>query len=159
MLRRDPDLADPEVSALAATHLCDLMGLVLGANRDAEAVAMGRGVRAARLRQIKSFVITNLAAQDLSVRSVARRLGLTPRYVHMLFEGQESTFTGFLLQQRLLCAYRLLASPNHAQATISSIAFAVGFGDLSHFNRSFRRQFGASPTQIRNAEPPSRSTA
>lgn len=153
MLRRDPDISDPEVSVLAATHLRDLIALVLGADRDAEALAMGRGVRAARLKEIKSFVLANLASHDLSVRTVAQRHGLTPRYLHMLFEGQGTTFSGFLLQQRLLRAYRLLTSPRHARTPISAIAFAVGFGDLSHFNRSFRRHFGASPTQIRNDGP------
>lgn len=33
--------------------------------------------------------------------------------------------------------------------SISSVAFEVGFGDLSYFNRSFRKRFGRSPSQVR----------
>jgi AraC-like DNA-binding protein len=32
---------------------------------------------------------------------------------------------------------------------IATIAFDVGFGDLSHFNRQFHRRFGATPTDVR----------
>jgi AraC-like DNA-binding protein len=38
-----------------------------------------------------------------------------------------------------------------AALTISSIAFESGFGDLSYFNRAFRRQYGAAPSEIRSA--------
>jgi AraC-like DNA-binding protein len=34
---------------------------------------------------------------------------------------------------------------------VSDIAFAVGFGDLSYFNRSFRRCFGCMPSDARAA--------
>jgi AraC-like DNA-binding protein len=34
---------------------------------------------------------------------------------------------------------------------ISDIAFACGFGDLSYFNRVFRRQYGATPSRVRAA--------
>jgi AraC-like DNA-binding protein len=33
--------------------------------------------------------------------------------------------------------------------TIIDIAFAVGFGDISHFNRVFRRRFGDTPSRVR----------
>jgi AraC-like DNA-binding protein len=35
--------------------------------------------------------------------------------------------------------------------TISAIAFACGFGDLSYFNRVFCRHYGATPTVVREA--------
>jgi AraC-like DNA-binding protein len=45
----------------------------------------------------------------------------------------------------------MLSDPRIADLTISAIAFGVGFGDLSYFNRTFRRRFGASPSDVRCA--------
>jgi AraC-like DNA-binding protein len=39
--------------------------------------------------------------------------------------------------------------PRCAGCTVSAIAFAAGFSDLSYFNRCFRRRYGASPTELR----------
>jgi AraC-like DNA-binding protein len=39
-------------------------------------------------------------------------------------------------------------TPSHATA-ISEIAFDVGFADLSHFNRAFRRRYGMTPSEVR----------
>jgi AraC-like DNA-binding protein len=37
------------------------------------------------------------------------------------------------------------------ERSITSIAFDVGFGNLSHFNRLFRRNYGATPSDVRAA--------
>jgi AraC-like DNA-binding protein len=103
------------------------------------------------LKAIKSYIVENQSAQDLSVQSVGRHFALTPRYVHVLFEREGTTFSTFLLEQRLLLAHRMLKSPRYASSTIAAIAYAAGFGDLSHFNHCFRRRFAASPTEIRLA--------
>ena len=49
-------LMTPELQQLAVTHVYDLLALALGATRDAAAIAVGRGVRAARLRAAKAFI-------------------------------------------------------------------------------------------------------
>jgi AraC-like DNA-binding protein len=43
----------------------------------------------------------------------------------------------------------MLRDARFADSGISVIAFDAGFGDLSHFNRAFRRRFGASPSELR----------
>jgi AraC-like DNA-binding protein len=149
LLRREPNLGDRELIALAVAHIHDLMAVALGATRDGAALALRRGVRAARLKAIQGYICENLATQGLSAQSVAAQYGLSARYIHMLFDGQGTTFSTFVREQRLLQARTLLRSPRHAGRSISSIALAVGFGDLSHFNRSFRGRFGATPTDVR----------
>jgi AraC-like DNA-binding protein len=151
LLSREPSLSDRELIKLGAAHVYDLMALALGATRDGTDLALGRGMRAARLNAIKAYVCENFAMPDLSVQSVAAHHGLSPRYIHMLFEGEGATFSTFVREQRLLHARNMLRSPRYAGHPISSIAFAAGFGDLSHFTRSFRRRFGASPTEARLA--------
>jgi AraC-like DNA-binding protein len=59
------------------------------------------------------------------------------------------TFTEFLLDRRLARAHRMLSDPRFAERSITSIAFDVGFGDLSYFDRAFRRRFGETPSDVR----------
>ena len=42
--------------------------------------------------------------------------------------------------------------PDFAERPVSSIAYDVGFGDLSYFNRCFRRAYGATPSNVRSGE-------
>lgn len=142
-------LVTPELQHVAVTHIYDLMALALGATREVREVASGRGMRAARLRAAKTFVTLNIARQDLSARSVAAYLGVTPRYVHMLFETEALSLSEFMVEQRLERSYQMLLDPQMIARTISTIAFAAGFSDLSHFNRTFRRRFGKTPSDAR----------
>ena len=138
-----------ELAHVAVTHVYDLAALALGAMADAAEIATGRGVRAARLREARAFVERNAARRELSAASVAAQLGVTPRYIHMLFENENETFSEFVLGERLRRARRMLIDPRFAHHAISTIAFDSGFSDLSHFNRSFRRRFGMTSSQAR----------
>ncbi len=89
------------------------------------------------------------ANHTLTVATLAARQRVTPRYVQLLFEAEGTTFTAYALEQRLARAHRMLCDLRHTDWTISAIALEAGFGDLSHFNRSFRRRYGASPSDVR----------
>jgi AraC-like DNA-binding protein len=64
-----------------------------------------------------------------------------------------ATFSEYVVAQRLTRAYRMLID-SRAIRTISAIALDVGFGDLLYFNRSFRRRFGATPSEVRGGPRP-----
>ncbi len=163
LLRQGNTMADPEIGRLAASHIYDLIALALGATQDGGAIARGRGMAAARLHAIKRDILRNLEIQDLSVATIATAKRVTPRYVQYLFENEGTTFTQYLLGMRLDRAHRLLANPRHAGRRIAAIAYAAGFGDLSYFNRAFRRCYGQSPSELRaealDGQPPRRETA
>ena len=135
----------------AVTHIHDLMALAIGATRDAAEIAKGRGVRAARLRMIKEDIANQLDRAELSVATIAARHRIKPRCVQRLFEGEGTTFTDYVLAQRLARAHRLLTDQRYAGQKISTVAFDAGFGDLSYFNRTFRRRYGAAPSDLRAA--------
>ncbi|MFB9269932.1 AraC family transcriptional regulator [Bradyrhizobium erythrophlei] len=145
------ELTTPELRHVVTNHVHDLVALVIGANRDATAQANGRGVRAARLAAIKADIVENLGRHDLTIGAVAARQRLTPRHVQRLLEGDGTTFSEFVLGQRLVRAHRLLADPRFLDRSISTVAFEVGFGDLSYFNRTFRKLYGATPSDVRAA--------
>ena len=48
-------------------------------------------------------------------------------------------------------ATRLLVDRGYAATTMADIALAAGFADLRHFNRTFRRRYGATPSEMRLA--------
>jgi AraC-like DNA-binding protein len=77
------------------------------------------------------------------------RHGMTPRYVQKLFASEGKTFSEYVLERRLALARRLLTDLRLAHRSVTSIAFDAGFADLSYFNRTFRRQFDATPTGVR----------
>jgi AraC-like DNA-binding protein len=132
-----------------ATHLHDLLAVTLGATSDALEIARSRGIRAARLHAIKTDIESRLDT-ELSVATLAARHRVTPRYVQNLFEQEGTTFTEFVRNQRLERARTMLASPRCDHKQVSEIAFEVGFGDLSYFDRTFRRRFGLSPRDVRS---------
>ncbi len=138
-----------ELAHVATTHLCDLAAVAIGATREAQEVAQGRGLRAARLNAVKQEIAANLGSPQLSLERLAARLGISPSYVRKLFESEETSFSDYVLSQRLLRAYRLLTDPALLSRPIAAIAFEAGFGDLSYFNRAFRRCYGATPSEIR----------
>jgi len=149
LLIKDSALTETsELRRLATNHVHDLVAITLGATRDAAEVAAGRGLRAARLRAIKADIAQNLAG-DVSVAALATRHRVSARYIRKLFEGEDTSLSQFVLGQRLTRVHRVLADPRHADRTISDIAFAVGLGDLSTFNREFRRRFGVTPSDVR----------
>jgi AraC-like DNA-binding protein len=137
----------PETRHLVVEHVHDLVMLMLGAT----STAKGRGVRAARLQAIKDDIAANVGRRDLSLGGIAARLGVSTRYVSMLFKDEGTTFTQFVLEARLRCAHRLLNNPRKISQPINAIALECGFGDLSYFNQSFRRRYGATPTEVRKA--------
>jgi len=146
-LFNDIALEAPEFQRTAVNHLHDLVALALGAARD---VPAGRAIPAARLRMAKSYIAENSNRRELSVGMVAAHLGLTPRNLQRLFETEGTTFSEFLLSQRLSRAHRMLTEPRLAQNPVGAIAYDAGFGDLSYFNRSFKRRFGVTPRDVRN---------
>jgi AraC-like DNA-binding protein len=147
----DPTVVAPELRRLAVTHVYDLAAMIVGATRDAAEIGEGRGVRAARLGAIKADIRSNLVDCELRLTGVAVRLGVTPRYIDKLFESEGTTYTEFVLGERLAHAHRTLTEPRFAGKTISSVAYDAGFGDLSYFNRVFRRRYGATPSEVRAA--------
>jgi AraC-like DNA-binding protein len=142
-------LAAPELRRSVVTHVHDLVALVAGATRDGMALAQARGLRAAQLTAIKAYITGDLGRLDLTVESVAAHHHITPRQVQRLFETGGTTFSKFVLSQRLAWAHRLLSDPRSAGQAISSIAYTVGFGDLSYFNRAFRLRYSATPSDVR----------
>jgi AraC-like DNA-binding protein len=141
------DLTDWRAAQLVGRHLVDLTAFALGTVT--AGTAGEDGVRVARRSAILREIERRSGDPGLSAAAVAASLGVTPRYVHLLLEETGKSFTHHVLQRRLEKAAVLLRDPRRRHRKIADISAEAGFNDLSYFNRAFRRQHGATPTEIR----------
>jgi AraC-like DNA-binding protein len=141
--------ASQAVQRAMSDHIIDLVALTVGATRDVTESVQGNSLHATKLQAIKQAIARDLDSPDLSVGMLARRHGLIPRSLQRLFEAESTTFTKYVLEQRLQRAHGMLVNRHGGSAKISTVAYDCGFGDVSYFNRAFRQHFGASPSDIR----------
>ena len=104
------------------------------------------------MKTIKSDILEMLGRNDLSSEILAARHGISSRYIRKLFEEDGTSFTAFLLTERLARIRRMLLDSRFAHLTIAQLAHSNGFNDISYFNRAFRRHFGATPSDLREVE-------
>ena len=147
MLRLHVDAASGSAAPFVAGHIRDLIAAVA----TEEPVPDQPGVKVARLRAIKADIAARSCDPRLDIAAVAARARISPRYVRRLFQDEGSSFSAYVLGERLDRAHRLLLHPGQTPRTIAAIAYACGFGDLSYFNRTFRRRFGMTPSDLRGA--------
>lgn len=108
--------------------------------------------------RIKVFVRARLRDPDLDIAAIAEGIGLSPRYIHKLFENEPMGLMQWVWDQRLGNCYRELSDASHQSGTrrsIGSIAYSWGFSDQAHFSRAFRQRFQRSPREVASATSPS----
>lgn len=121
---------------------------VLGAAVDAFRIESARSpYRNAVLRRIKAYVEQHLEDDSLSVAGIARNHGVSPRYLARIFQQEQETVSGWIWNRRLERCHMALTSAG-APASISEIAYAHGFKNLSHFSKAFKERYGLSPSAL-----------
>ncbi len=96
-----------------------------------------------------AYLRTNLADPLLSPKMLARHMRVSVRTIHNRFEEAGTTFGRWILEHRLLACHKALGDPLYDRFSVSQIAFSWGFNDLSHFTKTFRARFDASPGRLR----------
>lgn len=87
--------------------------------------------------------------EEIGLDDVAHELGISrSRAAHVVQEECGSGFVRLLADARLDHAAGLL---RHSGLAVAAIALGSGFNDISHFHRSFRRRYGATPLAWRAA--------
>ena len=92
--------------------------------------------------------IVESISETLSLADLGAQLGVSPFHLARIFRAQ----TGFTLHQyrkqlRLRIALVELAAN---RASLSALAFDLGFASHSHFTDTFRREFGVAPSAVRD---------
>ena len=105
--------------------------------------------RQARLDAIKADLRVNAGRSDLSLEQIAARHHVSPQYVRALFAHEHSSFSDYLLEQRLQRALARLCNPHYAHCSVDAIAYDAGFNNPSWFYRAFKRRFAMTPSDAR----------
>jgi len=103
-----------------------------------------------RRRAVLDLIETHLCDTELDTHRIADRVGVSARYIQLLFAEMASTPSAYIQRRRLERAASRLDKEG-GDVTITGIAYDVGFNDLSSFCRAFRRRFGMSPSDYRAA--------
>jgi AraC-like DNA-binding protein len=141
----------PESARFISDHLLDLVAAALGPTTKAAEIIATRGLKAARTRAILAQIARRFSDCNIDLDNVAAALGLSRRYVQRLLEETGKSFTEHLVERRLERSFAMLTDRRYLHLAIIDIALAAGFGDVSHFNRVFRRRFGDTPSGARAA--------
>lgn len=85
--------------------------------------------------------------ETLSLSEVAARAGMSASHLSLLFKEETGLgFVQYVTRKRMELAMRLLRDPLR-KAT--EIAYEVGYGDYSHFNKAFKKYCGLSPQEYK----------
>ena len=98
-----------------------------------------------RINRIYKYVEVNYA-KIINLEEVAEVANLTvPAFCRYFKKVTQMTFTEFVNEYRVNQAQRLL----HSSRTVADVGFAVGFNNLSHFNKSFKAVTGQTTSAYR----------
>lgn len=96
--------------------------------------------------QAKAYACAHLT-EHITLAALARHVHLSPYYFcHVYKKATRLSFLEYLNRLRIEKAAELLSDPN---VRITEVAAACGFESLSHFDRTFKRYAGQSPSQYR----------
>jgi AraC family transcriptional regulator, positive regulator of tynA and feaB len=80
---------------------------------------------------------------------IARDVGVSSRTLARIFAEHNETVMRRVFDERVRQAARLLAAPAAAHRSVTDIAVACGFNDVSHFGRAFAHRMQMAPSQWR----------
>ena len=146
----------PEVAADDLPRLSDAIGAVVAACLAPEQDRAGAAepqIDLVRLERVSHVVRRYLRSPALGPRLLCRSLRMSRSKLYRLMDA-EGGVVRYIQRQRLFEAYALLSDPS-VDRPITAIAGDLCFADTSGFSRAFRREFGATPNDVRAA---SRST-
>jgi AraC-like DNA-binding protein len=130
--------------ALLAENVCNLLAVATAP--DAGDI---RASGESKLEFMLAVARQHLADPELSPEKLAALCGISVRTLHLRFRQLGTSCGRWILNHRLAACREALADPRQQDCAISAVAFRVGFNDLSHFNKSFRRRYGMTPGQWR----------
>jgi AraC-like DNA-binding protein len=145
--RRLPDMTEADASGLAKT-IGAMVAAAVAPSAERVAVAR-RQIDLGRKERVRQAVFKHLRTPTLGPRTLSRLVGMSRSNLYRLFEDTGG-ISRYIQRQRLLEA-RAVLTDLATTRSISAIAEDLCFVDASGFSRTFRREFGHSPSEARSA--------
>jgi AraC-like DNA-binding protein len=99
---------------------------------------------------VLQFIGSKYADPALELDTVVEQTGVNRTKVGELLKTELGyTFSGYVNKLRLTEAARLLAEKE--SAAVAEIAYSVGYGNVSYFNKLFKEEYGCTPKAFRDA--------
>lgn len=119
--------------------------LVVAVNKIRE-IAESQAGKDARLLEITNYIYANY--KDVTLDDLAEKFFLSKPYLSKYIKEKSGmTFGDILKKIRMKKARAMLKGSN---ATVESIAESVGYQNVEHFNRVFKKMYNLTPVQYRN---------
>jgi AraC family transcriptional regulator, positive regulator of tynA and feaB len=139
----------PELDAAAGAAAANAALELLRAAVEPALPSDRSATRAAMRAEVARYVRSHLQDPQLGPAAIARAYAMSVRTLHALFEDVDASVAGLVRTERLARCLEDLRQPNGGSVT--DIAFRWGFCDAAHFSRVFKREFGATPSEVRQA--------
>jgi AraC-like DNA-binding protein len=135
-----------DTAELVETQVLDLLALTLGGVPDQRQVSTTKQWVTERLRRA---VEARLSDPALDPATIAGAAGVSVRYANLVLAENGTSIMRLVRAKRLERCRRALEDPSQAARSVSEIAYAWGFSDMTHFSRRFREAYGQTPSEYR----------
>lgn len=103
------------------------------------------------MERIMKVINKHLDDPELSVEMLASEVGFSRVHIHRRLKELTNLSTrDFIRNIRLQQAASLLEQSN--KLTVSEVAYAVGYTNLSHFSNTFKEKYGMTPKEYMNKQ-------
>jgi len=106
-------------------------------------------VRSTSLLRLKGVIEGRLSACETTCAEVARAAGMSVRYANQLLATEARSLDRYIWERRLERCRQAFDDPCQDAKTITEIAYAWGFNDVSHFGRLFKARYRVTPRDYR----------
>lgn len=107
--------------------------------------------RACALLNVRAAIEARLTDPSLDAETVAAAAGVSVRYANALLAQEDTSIVRLIQSRRLERCHRALQDPLQAHRTVSEIASAWAFVDMTHFGRRFKAAYGILPSELRRS--------
>ena len=101
--------------------------------------------------QVQLYIECHLDDAKLTTEAIAAAHFVSIRHLQKVFQAEGMSVSALVRTRRLERCRRALGNPDLLDVPISTVRLRCGFSDAAHFSRLFRKTYGQSPKDYRQA--------